>query len=190
MTDQAVRRLLPSEELAAHDVDALAAAAGWNEEARHEYAAGSETVWSSPGGGVIRWIRDDVIGLRYFQAAAPHAGLLDALRAHVVHFTAADLLAELEAQPSDERASALLRGLGVLAHADEQDARIVAAFERAFRDPAPIVRYAAVLAAMYPGWRSFEPQLRALLDDGEPDVARVARDVLDALAHNRWKDGV
>lgn len=145
--------------------------------------------WESNDSRLVRYIEDRLLSVRYLLLEGDHPERLeDELTKQLSFVKRADILRDLTLAVKREEWIIALYRLAAFASASF-DKELFEYFERAFVHPEPDVRFAAVFAMTYPGWREFRPILERLsLLDSSADVRNIAEMTLAAFALNRWRD--
>lgn len=143
-----------------------------------------EKIWlANSGQTTIHYLEDRLIGVRYLLLegkAQPETA--SQIREAIAVYAEADITAMFDQARGPKSLIRALRQMG----AASQPAIVIPAWcqriEKAARHESPDVRYAAVLALAYTGWRTLRPLLEELAaDDPDPDVQKTAAAALTAL---------
>lgn len=181
-------RLLPVSLPKPDELIALADRLHWTFYEERTGKSSEETIWSlGDGVSVARWMADRVINLAYLQFEGPLAAkTAQAARSQIAVVDEADVAKKFSEATDDETRMLLLRMAAVVTSYEVFQPDIFAMFQKSMHDSNPAVREMAAFAAIYPGWREFEPPLEVLTHDADDGVRETASRALHALRTMRW----
>jgi len=181
-------RLLPVGLPKPNQLIAMAEHLNWTFYEERTGKSSEETIWSlGDGVSVVRWMADRVINLAYLQFEGPLAAkTAQVVRSHIAVVDEADVVEKFAEATDDEARMLLLRMAAVVTSYEFFQPDIFAIFQKSMCDPNPAVREMAAFAAIYPGWREFEPLLEEITHDVDEGVRETASRALHALRTMRW----
>ncbi len=149
-----------------------------------------EKIWHSQDESTaIHYVEDRMIGVRYLLIrGARHQEIARQVRQSCAIYDREELTGLYDAAGDEKTLAKVLRLMAVTAAPQTPDPDWLARFEQAGAHAQPVVRQAAVLAAVYTGWQGLAPMLTRL-SRNEPDPATrtLAQKALAALERNDWQ---
>ncbi|MDQ2808128.1 MAG: HEAT repeat domain-containing protein [Chloroflexota bacterium] len=184
-------RIVLKDSLELRDVERLAAYnTSWSQYAFTPYSENEmyRVAWETDGDATtIQYIQDPRMGVRYFLLSGVGIDTAAAfIRKRLATYSDSDIADLLQtAQTTEDRELAVLHA-GVAAPA-EYDATYAGYLQQALSDAEPLVRQAAVEAAVAMGWPQLRPPLEQLAQ-GDPvaTVRQYADQALVSLRKHSW----